>query len=465
MEAVEENKIKRHCPNLIGHDRLFQIEYVLINVLSWLPVKTLLRFKGVCKQWRNLISDDPYFIHLHSQQSKSKQPLLLFSSIPADSRGSNFLKSMDREKNPISRFEVKFENSFTNLLPTRFDLVCIKDDQIVHICNPSTHEYITLPKSHVHHDYSVVGFGYVQSTDEYKVVRLISPDYSIIEEGSIVEVSSFKTKCQVFTLGMERRGSSSCSSSTSSSWAWRDVVDSPFDVSNSSPPAFVNGAIHWLVMYDILLDTDYYNGDLIDSNNTIIAFDVESEEFRVVPHPEGCPDLRSFDSSVHQLVELRGLLCLSCAIDSKMDIWMLKDYCYESGNDHIVGTWMKEYSIDLNVLHRSYRLGDNPFRYYAPRDIEDTEVLIETHMKGLGYYHLQSKRFKGFIHSSRQMPRLRFSFYVESLRSLKQTISTGIAVVSNFSILNYSVTSSGKHEAQAEAKAKAESYSLTIINP
>ncbi|XP_043713398.1 F-box protein At3g07870-like [Telopea speciosissima] len=165
---------------------------------------------------------------------------------------------------------------------------------------------------------------------------------------------------------------------------------------------------------------------MIDPDNTIVAFDLESEKFRLVPHPEGCPDISSLQHFEQpQLVELRGLLCLSCVQGSKMDIWILKDYNYESGNDHIRGTWVKEYSIDLNVLHPSYQMWDSPFHYFAPIDIEDTKVLIESHMRGVGYYHLQSKKFKGFMHSSRQMPYLKFSFYVESLRPLKRTISTG----------------------------------------
>ncbi|XP_043714786.1 F-box protein At3g07870-like [Telopea speciosissima] len=421
MEAVEEKMIKRHSPNLIGHDRLFQLEDVLINVLSWLPVKTLFRFRCVCKRWRYLISNDPYFLRLHSQHSKSKQPLLLFSSTPADSRDSISLKSIDREKNPISRFEVKFENSYNILLPTRFDLVCIYDDANVHICNPSTHEFITLPKPPPA-CYPSVGFGYVQSTGQYKVVRLSVPDYGLVDEDDEIlsddEAALFRTKCQVFTLGVERRGSSSCSCC---SCVWRDVEDSPYDVRFVTRPAFVKGAIHWLVDYHPMIDAQVYHGHMIDPNYTIIAFDVECEEFRLVPHPEGgCPDPRSLQSTAFQLVELRGLLCLSHFKGSKMDIWMFKDYYYESGNDRrISGTWVKEYSIDLNVLYRRYRMGKCFSHYYTPRDIEDTKVLIETHLKGLGYYDLQSTSFKGLMHS-REMPKLQFSFYVESLRPLKQ---------------------------------------------
>ncbi|XP_043714787.1 F-box protein At3g07870-like [Telopea speciosissima] len=418
MEAVEEKMMMGQVQDHDVHVRLFELEDILINVLSKLPVKMLLRFRCVCKRWRYLISDDPYLSQLHySHQSKSKsEQSLLFHSltVPDPTVWDPYLQSMDTKGNRISRFEFKFKQVIPTVLPTRFDMVCINDgNKAVHICNPATHEVLTLPEPLRK---AFVSFGYVHSTYEYKVVRLVPPDYGIGRNRFRVdEATSFRTKCQVFTLGMKRKVSTtSSSSSSSSSWAWRDVMDSPYPVSYSSRPAFVNGAIHWLVNC----------GHMMDPNNTIIAFDVEREVFRLVPHPKGCPDPRSLKWGDLQLVELKGLLCLSCANHklSKMDIWMFKDYHYESGNDRISGTWVKEYSIDLNVLPCSYRK-KSIFDYYVPRDIvEDTKVLIETHMKGLGYYHLQNKSFEGLMHSS-EMPFQQFSFYLESLRSPKQTIS------------------------------------------
>ncbi|XP_042491834.1 F-box protein At3g07870-like [Macadamia integrifolia] len=414
-KTIERQNNPRPPPPMMGshdHHRLFLLEEVVFNVLSRLPVKTLLRFRCVCKLWRYLISDDPHFVHLHSRHhSKSKsEPCLFFISLTPPEEWEKHRE----EGNPISRFEFKSKTVLPFVIPTRFDLVCIQDSDIIHICNPSTHEFITLPKpprtsfSSCGPDGSV-GFGYVSSTDEYKVVRLIPPVYGLGGNGG-----GFTTKCLVFTL-TERRGSSSSSSSSSSpsSWGWRRVVDSPYQVSKYHP-AFVNGAIHWLVYYCSRIDAEFYDGHMIDPRNTIVAFDVEKEEFRLIKHPR-CRDLRYLKYSDVQLVELRGLLCLSCVEGSKMDIWMFKDYHYKSG------TWVKEYSIDLNVLHPLYHYQyqrDDDYDYCAPRDIKDKKMLIETRTTGLGYHHLQTKSFEGFIDSKR-MPYLRSSFfYTESLRSL-----------------------------------------------
>ncbi|KAI3951233.1 hypothetical protein MKW92_050425, partial [Papaver armeniacum] len=44
-------------------------EMVLCDILSRLPVKSLMRFKCVSKSWCSLIKD-PYFIDLHFSRSK-----------------------------------------------------------------------------------------------------------------------------------------------------------------------------------------------------------------------------------------------------------------------------------------------------------------------------------------------------------------------------------------------------------
>ncbi|XP_039683767.1 F-box/kelch-repeat protein At3g23880-like [Medicago truncatula] len=59
-------------PNLFLHDEL------IAEVLSFLPVKSLMKLRCVCKSWKTLISDST-FVKLHLQRSARNKHLSLFS--------------------------------------------------------------------------------------------------------------------------------------------------------------------------------------------------------------------------------------------------------------------------------------------------------------------------------------------------------------------------------------------------
>ena len=44
------------------------VHELIVEILSWLPVKSLLPFRCVCKSWMSLISD-PHFVKLHLHRS------------------------------------------------------------------------------------------------------------------------------------------------------------------------------------------------------------------------------------------------------------------------------------------------------------------------------------------------------------------------------------------------------------
>ncbi|MCI26118.1 F-box/kelch-repeat protein, partial [Trifolium medium] len=53
------------------------LDELIADILSRLPVKTLMQIKCVCKSWKTLISDDPSFAKLHLQRSPRSTHLLL----------------------------------------------------------------------------------------------------------------------------------------------------------------------------------------------------------------------------------------------------------------------------------------------------------------------------------------------------------------------------------------------------
>ncbi|KAI3906232.1 hypothetical protein MKW98_021765 [Papaver atlanticum] len=55
---------------------------IVIDILSRLPAKPLMQFKSICKHWLSLIKHDPHFIDLHCIRSKSRPNLLYINPLP-----------------------------------------------------------------------------------------------------------------------------------------------------------------------------------------------------------------------------------------------------------------------------------------------------------------------------------------------------------------------------------------------
>ncbi|KAF8407818.1 hypothetical protein HHK36_006954 [Tetracentron sinense] len=365
IENERDSKVKQKM-GLLPDD-------IMIQILSRLPVKTLVKFRCVCKLWLQLISD-PHLFHLHSHRSKLN-PLLFFASLRYGDPNSGssrtlHLSCMDIEGKVIHRSEKRVKGDI-HMLPSRLELVCLHGSyDKFYVCNPTTLEFITLPLPTPASFFNLnhVGFGYCPSTKEYKVVRIFC-----------LQLPSDQ-RCQVFTLG---------------SSSWRAVKDPPFYTYNTfCAAAFVDGALHWMAKRE--------------SVYVILAFDIETEEFSVVPYPE------NFNDKDNNLVELGGFLCLTVAVAKKIDIWMLKDY-----KNNI---WVKEYSIDMNTIDPCNMLGPSVF---MPRDIRDGKILIESFEIGLDFYNPQSKGFKRF-EIEKKISRFQFSFYMESFRSLGSGSNTKV---------------------------------------
>ncbi|KAJ4973917.1 hypothetical protein NE237_007091 [Protea cynaroides] len=204
-------------------------------------------------------------------------------------------------------------------------------------------------------------------------------------------------------------------SSYASPFAWRHIGNSPYHVEHGHSPAFVDGALHWVISrsrHPELMD---------DIEQTILAINVETEEFSLIPRPIECLDLSITRRGDLRLVELRGLLCLSFVAGDKFDIWMLRDY---QSQNHIF-KWVKEYSFDLSTIDNPYR---HSHRFYALRDIQDdgNKFLIDLIMMWhtgsfMFYYHPQTANFRGPICKNISF----FSFYTESLRSLRHVLQKG----------------------------------------
>ncbi|CAN4082035.1 unnamed protein product [Withania somnifera] len=111
---------------------------IISNILSRLPVKTLLRFRCVCKQWKKLISN-PNFIATHFRHSSTLQrsgsSLLIGSRHP---KSNNHVLSLYNPPESV----VELDNPFPCFFPNMYILgPC---NGIVCLFNPPWGELITL---------------------------------------------------------------------------------------------------------------------------------------------------------------------------------------------------------------------------------------------------------------------------------------------------------------------------------
>lgn len=277
MEATDQEKQETEAIHDVVLNQYDFLDDVLPNLLSRLPLQSLLRSKSVCKQWSSLIQN-PIFMKLHSDQSSSHIYIFERDDIYLDGHLHLY---------PINREQVTSRIT-TNALPHSharvahcYGLLCFHThvNKTFYVCNPSTKSQIELPKSSCFS--STFGLGFNSSTNTYAVVQI-----------------SYWEGCHVFTLGAS---------------SWKQIDSRPANFNFYGESFFFNDVLHW-------------NG-----HGMIISFDLKTEMFGVIPYPD---NRVGFFRGLH---ELDGCLCiisgLVAANQNMFDFWLLKDY-----NNHV---WVK----------------------------------------------------------------------------------------------------------------------------
>ncbi|XP_052207103.1 F-box/kelch-repeat protein At3g23880-like [Diospyros lotus] len=289
-------------PNLPGDSQPLLIipQEIIVEILFRLPVRSLLKFKSVCKSWRSLISD-PKFVKTHLTLSSAANDgthsrLMIRYVGPYFGLKSCYLYSLfDKQTPNVVDLNYPLENTYRTawFVGSSNGLVCIATDEFkLCVWNPST------GKSKIFSGFNVrlllnlrikYGFAYDESIDDYKVVSIFDV------EGKL---SSFET--EVYTLG------------TSS---WRRIGKFPCGGPLSLTGKFANGALHW-----------FSTGNPYEIFPTVIcSLNLSSETYGKIALPSfggRCSGVR--------LDVLDGSLCVICNnAGSHADLWVLKEYGIE----------------------------------------------------------------------------------------------------------------------------------------
>ncbi|CAJ1944486.1 unnamed protein product [Sphenostylis stenocarpa] len=167
-------------------------EDLILEILSWLPVEPLMRFRCVSKTWDSLIFE-PYFVKLHRERSsKETQVLLKFKDLnDVTNTWATFCSAPRLIQNPSSSLD---DNRRYRLNPLNFffgscnGLLCLHESFVIYeyeehwvrFWNPATRIMSeSSPRLCLHSsDYPAktssmkYGFGYDHQNDTYKVLAM-----------------------------------------------------------------------------------------------------------------------------------------------------------------------------------------------------------------------------------------------------------------------------------------------------
>nr|KYP59437.1 F-box/kelch-repeat protein At3g06240 family [Cajanus cajan] len=291
---------------------------LIIEILLKLPVKSLSRFKCVCKSWLSLISD-PHFTTSHFElDTPHTERLVFFVPRTREARSIDFNLPLQDDSASVA-LKLEF------LPPKPCDIqirgscrgfVLLDSCQSLWVWNPSTGAHKKVPSSPTvlmgMFFIFLYGFGYDPSTNDYIVVQASCNLYGLIR----VEIFSLKDN------------------------AWKEMeginlskINNWNDRRNGSLLNGVN-AIHWL--------TYRYNVP----EHFILAFDLMERNFTEVPLPIGFKE--NCDFNFCDLGVLGEFLSL-CVVGHHCpaEIWVMEEYRVQS-------SWTKIIVVSVDQVPTRY---------------------------------------------------------------------------------------------------------------
>uniref|UniRef100_A0A5B7BWI3 F-box domain-containing protein n=1 Tax=Davidia involucrata TaxID=16924 RepID=A0A5B7BWI3_DAVIN len=352
---------------------------VVIEILSRLPVKSLMRFSCVCKNWYALIRNPNFITKHHNHHHHSSARLFVyhynystenyaFAHFPDETLANAPLVYQDHDDLQMSR------NLYSVIGPFN-GLICLFNggDRLA-LWNPATREFRPLPIAHHNlpphfntfsHNF---GFGLDLVTNDYKLVwiRVLCND----ELDYIYD----PTPVALYTLA-------------TGSWRHLEVVLPPIsslDVYDSLCNTYLNGIYYWATQSSL-------NG-----NYMILTFDMGNEIFGELPGPPDvqCGELAMYNGSIAMLVYD------SLEVEKYFDIWVMKE--------EEEGCWTKQ--LTIGPLQGVVR----PLGFW-----KNDELFLESRTSQLVLYNPDTQEIENLGPRGKDFNSLKVLIYKESLVSVE----------------------------------------------
>ncbi|XP_014495688.1 F-box/kelch-repeat protein At3g23880-like [Vigna radiata var. radiata] len=274
---------------------------LILEILSWLPVTNLMRFRCVSKTWKFLISNS-YLMKLHLERSSKYSQILLLMSQRHEREFLPRLGSLPcliQNPEPSSwgrilqcpkPYEYLF-GSCNGLLSLRDSLSTDEyEEHWVYFWNPAT-KICSGPSPRLRLNFGIdlwrvidFGFGYDDRRDSYKVVAII------------LERRTLQISVWVYCMG---------------DVCWRrPLMTIPAFLSFDRNGYSLNGTINWIGIY-------WEESRTHKLQNQIFSYDLNNDTCRCLSVPEHVPTNSDFPSM--------GVLndCLCVSLDTRMTVFVV----------------------------------------------------------------------------------------------------------------------------------------------
>uniref|UniRef100_A0A5B7BHI8 Putative F-box protein CPR30-like n=1 Tax=Davidia involucrata TaxID=16924 RepID=A0A5B7BHI8_DAVIN len=353
---MDRNKRQRK-PAIEGDTSSLPCE-IVYNILSRLPVKSLMRFQCICKPWHAVISD-PEFAKTHFSLNPRQRLLCSdssgsFYSIDYESSCPAYSRKYSREERIL--FQLKNDDSIdceeriffplkkdpkTQVLCSCNGLVLLRlhDDKKYALWNPSTRAYKEFLCPYDIYFFSLWGLCYDSSNHDYKVVLIQFYDPRLL---------------LVYNL---------------KSNSWKKIREFPCSIIGGDKygGVIMNGNLHWVVV----------KGSEDIKSRAIVCFDLIEDEFKEVPQPNFGVVKIKFHVNI-----MGGCLCVYRdmslnEIEDRFEVWVMKEYGMEN-------SWTK-----LFIIPRKRSLYHLKILCFTKKG----EVVMAANKERLVIYNPKEKKF------------------------------------------------------------------------
>ncbi|XP_054778146.1 F-box/kelch-repeat protein At3g23880-like [Prosopis cineraria] len=304
MEDIVENPEKKA-------DRPPLPRHIIVNILKRLPVKSLIQFQCVCKDWKNLIKSQSFIeIHLHHSCHQNSSLILGWQ------HSRSFQMQVGLLNHNVQLLEVQTSPLinwiFAKIFGSSNGLLCVRiaGDNVgprpILLWNPAIRDQVrkvrVRPRTSIDsegEDY-ILGFGFSPVDNDYKIVRIKIPKYQLVV-----------SPMEVYSLN-------------SGSWKEVEFVNSEGMTIRCLRNVTVNGVMFWIGGKQEVND-DY----------TLLSFDLSKEEWTMIP----MPDLSIYDKK--KLVVYENKLAVATGIVGEDKSYLIHLWVMEEDACGVGWIWTK----------------------------------------------------------------------------------------------------------------------------